>query len=100
MSQALSIRRARVSGRLADVIQWIQSRRAMGVMSDHEARASGAAASALRRSGGTFGSGSLPDGTISSVTMSPTSAAAPSRSFRVTLSQWLRWPSGSSVARK
>jgi hypothetical protein len=29
------IRRARVSGCLAEVIQWIQSLRAMGVMSDH-----------------------------------------------------------------
>ena len=34
-------RRARVSACLAEVIQWIQSRRAMGVMSDHNARAFG-----------------------------------------------------------
>ena len=32
------IRHARVSACLAEVIQWIQSRRAMGVMSDHDAR--------------------------------------------------------------
>jgi hypothetical protein len=31
------IRRLRVSGCLAEVIQWIQSLRAMGVMSDHNA---------------------------------------------------------------
>ena len=33
------IRRARVSSCLAEVIQWIQSCRAFGVMSDHNARA-------------------------------------------------------------
>src|SRR6184192_1806070 len=39
IEQAFLIRRTRVSGCLAEVIQWIQSRRAMGVMSDHNARA-------------------------------------------------------------
>jgi len=53
---------------LAEAIQWIQSLRAMGVMSDHNARAFGAAARAFRRSAGTLGSGSSPDGAISSVT--------------------------------
>src|SRR5207253_2413874 len=72
----------------------------MGVMSDHNARAFGAAARAFRRSAGTLGSGSSPDGAISSVTTSPASAPAASRIFRFTLSQWLLWPSGSSVARK
>src|SRR5262245_42745967 len=70
----------------------------MVVMSDHTARAFGAAASAFRRSGGTLGS--TASGSISSVTTSPASAPAASRNFRLTLSQWLFWPSGSSVARK
>src|SRR5438445_8736730 len=72
----------------------------MGVMSDHNARAFGAAARAFRRSAGTLGSGSSPDGAISDVTTSLASAPAASRIFRFTLSQWLLWPSGSSVARK
>jgi len=100
MAQALSIRRVRVSGRLAEVIHWIQSLRATGVMSDHNARAFGAAARAFRRSAGTLGSGSAPADAISSVTMSPASAPADWRIFRLTFSQWLFWPSGSSVARK
>jgi hypothetical protein len=100
IEQALATRRARVSGRLAEVIHWIQSLRAMGVMSDHNARAFGAAARAFRKSAGTLGSGSSPTGAISSVTTSPASAPAASRIFRLTLSQWLFWPSGSSVARK
>src|SRR5205814_10530975 len=45
-------------------------------------------------------SSSSADGAISSVTTSPASAPAASRNFRLTLSQWLLWPSGSSVARK
>src|SRR5438105_13321342 len=72
----------------------------MGVMSDHNARAFGAAARAFRRSAGTLGSGSSLDGAISRVTTSPASAPAASRIFRFTLSQWLLWPSGSSVPRK
>src|SRR5213082_2012419 len=72
----------------------------MGVMSDHNARAFGAAARAFRRSAGTLGSGSSPAGAISIVTTAPASAPAASRIFRFTLSQWLLWPSGSSVARK
>src|SRR5947207_14843863 len=51
MEQAFLIRRVRVSGCLAEVIQWIQSRRAMGVMSDHNARAFGAAIAAMPRVG-------------------------------------------------
>src|SRR5206468_9853792 len=73
----------------------------MGVMSDHTVRAFGAAAArAFFRSGGTLGSGSSAAGAISRVTTSPASAPAASRIFRFTLSQWLFWPSGSSVARK
>ena len=83
IEQAFLIRRVRVSGCLAEVIQWIQSRRAMGVMSDHNARAFGAAvASALRRSAGMVGSGSSAAGAISRVTMSPACAPAASHSFR------------------
>ena len=41
MKQAFLIRRARVSACFAEVIQWIQSLRALGVMSDHNARAFG-----------------------------------------------------------
>src|SRR5438093_4317270 len=100
IEQAFLIRRARVSGCLAEVIQWIQSLRAIGVMSDHNARAFGAVARAVRRSAGTLGSGSVSAGAISSVTTSPASAPTASRSFRFTFSQWPFWPSGSSAARK
>src|SRR5438067_12306562 len=89
IAQALSTRRARVSRRLAEAIQWIQSLRAMDVMSDHNARAFGAAARAFRRSGGTLGSGSSPDGAFSSVTSSPASGPAASRNLHVTQSQWM-----------
>jgi hypothetical protein len=99
MAQAFLIRRARVSARLAVAIQWIQSLRALGVMSDHNARAFGTAERAFRRSAGTLASSSSPAGAISSVTRSPATAPAASRIFRLTLSQWLLWPSGSSVAR-
>src|SRR5437667_7219765 len=74
MSQALVIRRARVWACLAVTIQAIQSRRAMGVMSDHASFAFvEAVARAFRRSAGTLGSGSLSaaNGAISSVTTSP-----------------------------
>src|SRR5947208_892879 len=76
------------------MIQWIQSRRALGVMSDHNVRAFGATARAFFRSGGTSGSVSFPAGAISSMTMSPASAPADLLSFRSTLSQWLFWPVG------
>src|SRR5947207_15003506 len=99
IEQAFLIRRVRVSGCLAEVIQWIQSLRALGVMSDHNVRAFGAAAArAFFRSVGTSDSVSFPAGAISSVTMSPASASAASRSFRSTLTQWLFWPSASSAA--
>ena len=87
MSQAFSIRRLRVSGCLAEVIEKIQSRRAIGVMSSHAACASGEAASALRRSIGTLISGSSPARAISTVTVSPASAPAASRIVLFTLSQ-------------
>ena len=99
MEQAFLIRRVRVSSCLAEVIQWIQSRRALGVMSDHTVRVFGAAAArAFRRSVGIVGSVSAAAGAISSVTMSPASAPADLLSFRSTLSQWLFSPSGSSSA--
>ncbi len=70
-------------------------------MSDHVSDAFGGAADrACRRSSGTSGSGSTATGAISSVTRSPASAPAASRSVRSTFSQWPPCPSGSSVARK
>ena len=87
MSHAFSIRRRRVSGCLAELIEKIQSRRAMGVMSSHPARATGAVASALRRSIGTLTSGSSPARVISTVTVSTASATAASRMVLLTRSQ-------------
>ena len=78
MSHAFSMRRLRVSGCLAELIEKIQSRRAMGVMSSQPACASGAAARALRRSIGTLIAGSSPARVISTVTVS--SATAPAAS--------------------
>src|SRR5437899_2910035 len=80
------------------MIQWIQSVRALIVISSHNARAFGSAASAFRRSAGTVGSSASDPS--SSVTSSPESAPAALLNFWFTLSQWLFWPSGSSVARK
>src|ERR1700692_626682 len=89
MSHAFSILRLRVSGCLAELIEKIQSRRAMGVMSSHPACASGAAARALRRSIGTLLSGSSPARVISTVIVSPASAPAASRMALLTLRQRL-----------
>src|SRR3984893_18082973 len=100
MSHAFSIRGLRVSGCLAELIEKIQSRRAIGVMSSHPACASGAAARALRRSIGTLMSGSSPARVISTVTVSTSSAPAASRMVLLTLSQWLPLPFGSRAARK
>ncbi len=69
-------------------------------MSDQVALAFGVAARALRRSGGTEGSGSTVTGAISILRESPISASALSRSLRSTLSQWPPSPSGESVAEK
>ena len=80
------------------MIQWIQSRRATAVMSSQVARAAGCPASAWRRSGGSFGSGSCAIGVSTSGTVSPVATPAASRSSRSTFSQWLPCPSGSSVA--
>src|SRR5687767_9037090 len=80
------------------MIHWTQSVRALGVISDQSARALGAMASALRRSGGILDASSTPEGVNSSVTTSPAAAPAASLSFRFTLSQWLFFPSGSSLA--
>ena len=87
MLHAFSIRRLRVSGCLAELIEKIQSRRANGVMSSHPARASGAAARALRRSIGTLISGSPPARVISTVMVSAASAPAASLMVLLTLSQ-------------
>lgn len=98
MSQALLIRCVRVFSCLADVIQCIQSRRAMVVVLSHSACAAGLALSAARKSGGISGSGSSATGAISSATRSPTWAPEAVRSSSLTRNQWLNWPSGSSVA--
>ncbi len=87
MSQAVRMRRSRVSACLPEVIQCIQSRRATGVMSCHVARAAGWAASALRRSAGTLGSGSTSTGVIDNATVSPVAMPAASRNALSTLSQ-------------
>ena len=87
MSQAVAMRRSRVSAFLPEVIQWIQSRRATGVISDHVAFAAKFAASDFRRSAGNVGSGSTAIGVISSATVSPTSAPAATRNARDTFSQ-------------
>ena len=100
MSQAFSIRRLRVSGCLAVLIEKIQSRRAIGVISAHDACAGGVAARALRRSIGIRSSGSSPARVISTVTVSPASAPAASCMAWLTLSQWLPLPSGSRAPRK
>ena len=87
MSLAFAIRRERVSGCLAEVIEKIQSRRAMGVMSSQPAWASGTDAMALRRSVGTLVSGSSPARVISTVTVSRASEPAASRMVLLTMSQ-------------
>jgi len=87
MSQAFSIRRMRVSGSLAELIHRIQFWRAMGVISDHNACAGGAAARALRSSIGTLVSGSSPARVISTVTESPAFAPAALCMALLTLSQ-------------
>src|ERR1043166_5970742 len=58
MSQAASIRRSRVSACLAELTHRTHSRRAMGVISVHRARAFAAVLRAVVRSGGTRTSGS------------------------------------------
>ncbi len=86
MSHAFSIRRLRVLGCLAELIEKIQSRRASGVMSSHPARACGAAARALRRSVGTLISGSSPARVISTNTVLSLSAPAASCKALLTVS--------------
>ena len=85
MSHAFSIRRRRVSGCLAELIEKIQSRRAIGVMSSHPACASGTAERALRRSIGTLISDSSPARVISTVMASIASAPTASRMVLLTL---------------
>ncbi|TWI06010.1 hypothetical protein IP90_00272 [Luteimonas cucumeris] len=94
------MRFTRVFACFADVIQWIQSRRATVVALSQVTCASGFACKAFRRSAGISGSGSWSTGAISTVTTVPKSAFAASRSSALTRSQWLNWPSGSSVSRK
>jgi len=100
MSQAFSIRRLRVSGCFAELMEKIQSRRAIGVMSSHPACARWEAARALRRSIGTLISGSPPARVISTVTVSAASTTAASCMVLLTLSRWLPMPFGSRAARK
>ena len=100
MSHAFSIRRLRVSGSLAELIEKIQSRRAIGVMSSHPACASGAAARALRRSIGTLISGSSPARVISTVTVSSAPAPVASCMALLTVSRCLPLPFGLRAARK
>ena len=100
MSHAFSIRRLRVSGCLAELIEKIQSRRAIGVMSSHPACASGAAARALRRSIGTLISGSSPARVISTVTVSSAPAPVASCMALLTVSRCLPLPFGLRAARK
>src|SRR5690606_25882245 len=100
-SQAVAMRFTRVSAFLPEVIHWIQSRRATGVMSSQVVFAAGCAANASRRSGGTFGSDSFANGANSSAIVSPSCTPAASSSALSTFSQWLPWPSGSGqVIRK
>jgi hypothetical protein len=58
------------------MIRLIQSLHAVGVISDHTARALGAAASAFRRLAGTLDSNLRAEGLVSSVTTSPVSTPA------------------------
>ena len=69
MSHAFSIRRRRVSGCLAELIEKI-SRARNRVVASHPACASGEAARAVRRSVGTLISDSSPAREISTVTVS------------------------------
>lgn len=87
MSQAVAMRLTRVTAFLPDVIQWIQSRRATAVRLFHTAFASGAAASALRTSAGTTGSGYSFTGAITRSTRSPATTPADARSAFSTFSQ-------------
>lgn len=114
MSHVFSIRRLRVSSCLAETIQRIQSRRAMGVMPPHRAHKACALpgcggegradSKASPRSMGTLHSGSSPTRVISTVTVSPTPPPPemPAASCRALLSQsqWLPLPFGSRAARK
>src|SRR5437016_11566780 len=78
IEQAFSIRRLRVSGCLAESIQLIKSRRAIGVRSLHWAFAFGAAAKALPRAVGGLGSDSSPS-TLGFIRLSGTSLGGTGR---------------------
>lgn len=81
------MRRVRVSGCFAVVIQRIQFWRAVGVISAHDACARGATLRAFDSSMGILVSDSSPTRVISTVTVSPASAPAASRRALFTLSQ-------------
>jgi hypothetical protein len=90
--------RLRVSGFLVAFTQRTHSQRAIGVISFHTSWIScGAAARAVLKSCGTFGSGQPLVASISSVAVSPALMAAVCCSFSSTLIQWPRQPSGSST---
>src|SRR3989344_2096143 len=91
---ATSIRFLRVSGCLVDLIQRIQSQRAIGVILFHKVRACGEEVRAFFKSAGTFGSDHSLTGSISSITVSAPAALCMVLSI---LNQWLPLPSGSSA---
>src|SRR5215216_4803740 len=106
LSSATSICFWRVSGVLTARIQRIQSHRASGVISFHNASAFGDVANAFFTSSGTSGSiHSLVDSS-ETCTVSPAFAQASSSTFLSGLNQWLGFcpgaylPSGSSTALK
>jgi len=93
-----STRRLRVSGFWVALIQRTHSQRAIGVISLHRLWIfCGAAARAVSRSCGTFGSGQSLSDSISSVAVLPALRAAVCCSFPSILIQWPKQPSGSNT---
>src|SRR6266849_570520 len=93
-----STRRLRVSGFFVALTQRTHSQRAIGVISFHRSWIfCGAAATAVARSLGAFGSGHCLVPSMSSVTVSPALMPAACCSASSTLIQWPRFPSGSST---
>src|SRR3989344_5685698 len=91
---ATSIRFLRVSGCFVDLIQRIQSQRAIGVILFHKVCACGEEVRVFFKSAGTFGSGHSLTGSISSITVSAPTTLCMVLSI---LNQWLPLPSGSSA---
>src|SRR5947207_6060422 len=84
-----STRRLRVSGLLVALTQRTHSQRAIGVMPFHSSwMFLGAAARAVSRSAGTFGSGQSLSGSIARVAVSPALTAAARCCFSSILIQW------------